>query len=102
MKKVRPFTRTIAEKNQDRLEAEGGACIMYTHFGKGFFEKGKLDARFQHLMERLSRKPGWFVPVSTLLDYLLDVRGPHALTARERWQLEMKWLARKLMAGGTS
>jgi hypothetical protein len=29
---VEAFNRCIAERNQDRLEEEGGGCFMYTHF----------------------------------------------------------------------
>jgi hypothetical protein len=95
------YNRTLAEPNQDRLEAEGGACIMYTHFGKGFYRDGRLDPRFQALMERLSRKNGWFVPVTQLLDYLLGVKGHHAITRGERARLERKWLLYKIRAGST-
>ena len=35
----RRFTQCISEKNQDRLEEEGGACIMYTHFAFGFMRR---------------------------------------------------------------
>jgi len=31
--------------------------------------------RFELLRERVSRKNGWFAPVSTLLNDLLEVRG---------------------------
>jgi hypothetical protein len=98
------FCRTISEENQDRLEEENGACIMYTHFGaKDFHQNGGPGPRFRQLMERLSRKPGWFVPVSTLLDYILENRGHHVLSAAERNRLERKWLGNKVfIARGTS
>jgi hypothetical protein len=96
---VRAFNKTISEKNQDRLEEEGGACIMYAHFAFGFFQDGEINPRFQHLIERLSRKNGWFVPVSTLLDYLLEVNGHREITRRERNRLERKWLMRKALSG---
>ncbi|MEX0618130.1 MAG: hypothetical protein WDZ76_09445 [Pseudohongiellaceae bacterium] len=97
------FNKLLAEKNQDRLEAEGGACIVYTHFGKGFVENGRVNSRFKHLMNRLSRKNGWFVPVSTLLDYLRDQHGGvHTLTNRERARLQTRWMVDKLKLGGTS
>ncbi len=67
---VESFTKTLSETNQERLEIEGGACIMYTHFGSDFFSNGRINPRFANLMQRLSLRPGWFVPVSTLLDYL--------------------------------
>jgi hypothetical protein len=92
------FVQTINERAQDRLEASGGACIMYTHFGKGFYQNGALDRRFVELMTRLARKRGWFVPVSTLLDHIVRVRGVHTLTARDRARLERRWLAHKIAA----
>ena len=94
---IRSFNQRISEENQDRLEEEGGACIMYTHFGCGFYENGKLNSRFKSLIERLSQKNGWFVPVSTLLDYLLEVKSHHDITDRERKQLERKFLIKQLV-----
>jgi hypothetical protein len=99
---ARTFVQTLTEENQDRLEEEGGACIMYTHFGKSFFGDGELHPRFRMLMERLSRKGGWFVPVTTLLDHLERVQGRHELTDRERTRLERKWLWHKFRVGGCS
>lgn len=98
---VVPFNRTIAEANQDRLEEEGGACIMYAHFAMGFYADGTLEPRFRRLMERLSRKNGWFVPVSRLLDYLIERKGAHVLTDGERRTLERRWLRHKLAVGST-
>ena len=92
----RSFCRTIAEENQDRLESEGGACIMYTHFGApDFLERGRLHAGFVKLMTRLAAKNGWFVPVSTLLDHIRRLRGEHVITPRERNCLERRWLLEK-------
>jgi hypothetical protein len=99
---VASFNRTIAEKNQDRLEEEGGACIMYTHFAKGFCQDGALDGRFAFLMDRLARKNGWFVPISTLLDYLGKANGGYVITPGERAGLEAKWLLHKFSIGGSS
>jgi hypothetical protein len=93
------FVRTLAEANQDQLEAEGGACIMYAHFGLGFCEDGRLNARFRSLMERLSQKNGWFVPVATLLDYLLAHKVANTIGDAERARLERKWLWHKLRSG---
>jgi len=99
---VRRFNQCIAEKHQDRLEAEGGICIMYTHFGFGFFKDGQIDARFQQLIERLSKKNGWFVPVSVLLDYLMEVNGPKVMGRIKRTTLEIRWLMDKVRIGGTA
>ena len=94
--RVTSFNDTISEANQDRLRSEGGACIIYTHFAAGFVEDGKLNGRFKSLMERLSSMNGWFVPVHTLLDFILQVRGEHTITQAERITLERKWLWHKL------
>jgi hypothetical protein len=93
------YLKTVQEANQDRLEQEGGACIMYTHFGHGFVDSGALNARFSALMLRLSRKNGWFTPVSTLLDYIRERRGAVTLTEQQRGSLEWKWLTQKLLRG---
>lgn len=93
------FNRCLSEEAQDRLEAEGGACIMYTHLACGFSEHDHVDLRFKYLMERLSRKNGWFVPVSTLLDFLRWTNGDHVITDRERRRLERSWLRHKLRVG---
>lgn len=93
------FVTTIREQQQDRLEEEGGAAILYTHFGKGFVRDGNLDPRFRERMTRIARKNGWFVPVSVLLDMIRKQRGELILTGRELAHLECKWLLLKLRHG---
>ncbi len=96
---IETFNRCLSEANQDRLEAEGGACIMYTHFAIGFRESHGLNPRFQQLMKRLARKNGWFVPAVALLDHLLAEHGPTKITDAQRRRLEQKWLLEKLFVG---
>jgi len=96
---VEDFNNCISEKNQDRLESEGGACIMYTHFAKGFYEKDKINSRFYFLINRLSRKNAWFVPVGELLDYLLSKNTSTVIDAKARKKLEWKWLLYKITKG---
>ncbi len=96
---VARFTCTVAEAHQDRLESEGGACIMYTHFGHGYVENGEMNSRFRHLMTRLSRKNGWFVPVGTLLDYLREKHGDGEITRADRARIERRWLWEKVFRG---
>jgi hypothetical protein len=93
------FLDALSEANQDRLEAEGGACIMYTHFGHGFVERGTFVRRFEQLMRRLSDKNGWFVPVSVLLDHLQSQRGLTHLQSDQRRRLETRWLREKVFRG---
>jgi len=96
---VDSFNRTVSEAHQDRLEAEGGACIMYAHFAYRFAQDGVLNPRFRSLMERLSRKNGWFVPVSTLLDFLASTQPSTVLSHRQRRVLEHRWLMHKIRFG---
>lgn len=98
---VNTFNRCLSEANQDRLEAQGGACIMYTHFACGFFSDRKMNRRFKGLMERLARKNAWLVPVTTMLDYLKTQHGETVITAAQRRGLERRWLLSKLRIGST-
>ena len=93
------FNDALSEPNQDRLEAEGGACIVYTHFGHGYVEDGTLNRRFRDLVTRLSLKNGWFVPVTTLLAYLRANGGGGTITNAQRRSLESRWLSEKLLRG---
>ena len=96
---IHTFNRALSERNQDILEEEGGACIMYTHLACGFAEEGSVHPYFKNLMQRLSKKNGWFVPVGTLLDFLLEIKGSHLISNTERKQLERRWLLHKLRVG---
>ncbi len=96
---VDAFNLLLSEANIDKLEAGGGACIVYTHLASGFAEGGQVNPRFQSLIERLARKNGWYVPVTTLLDFLSAQHGPTVITPRQRQQLERRWLLSKLTVG---
>jgi len=92
------FLDCISEANQDHLEREGGACIIYTHLGIGFSRPDQMR-RFEMLMKRLSRKEGWYVPVRTLLDHLLQRNGSPVIARQQRKKLERKWLVEKIRVG---
>lgn len=93
---VTSFTDMLCEKNQDRLLAEGGACIMYTHFSQGFVENGRLHKGFESLMTRLSRMNGWFVPTHKLLDFLVNAQRRQSISTSERSRIERRWLLQKI------
>jgi len=97
--RLESFVNALSERNQDRLEAEGGACIMYTHFGHGFVKDGLINPRFRELVSRLSTKNGWFVPATTLLDYLRAQHGTAIISSAQRRYLEARWLAQKVLRG---
>lgn len=76
------FNNLIKKKNIDKLIEERGSCIVYTHFGAGFQKKsksGKYVMQFPSMEKNLvylaSKKEGWFVPASTLLDRLLLMKN---------------------------
>jgi len=96
---VGAFNHQLGEAEQDRLEAEGGACIMYTHFASGFCNDGRIDPRFRELMEKKKKKNGWFVPVTPLLDHLVRQRGLTVLSPAQRHALERRWLRSKIRVG---
>src|SRR5262249_12663786 len=93
------FIAAIDEASQDRLEAEGGASIMYTHFGLGFFDGDKIRPRVVDLLTRLSRKKGWFVPVTTLLDYLAGQNASAAISRSDGNATDGRGLMKKLLRG---
>ncbi len=93
------FLERLTPAALDRLESNGGACIMYTHFAHGYYDGSDLNPRFRELMTGLARRNGWFVPVSRLLDHLLATRGRRVISPRERAALERRWLLHKLRFG---
>lgn len=96
---VEAFNRLLSAKNVNRLEREQGVCIVYTHFASGFCSEGRLNPRFRELMKALSKRNGWFVPVATLLDYLVQKKGVQTIGAAERRQMELRWLWHKIRVG---
>lgn len=86
------FNRLLRSENQARLEAEGGVCIVATHLGKGFARDGEVHPETRRLLAELAARPGWFVPVGELLDWLLERRGAdQALPAREWRRMQWRW-----------
>jgi hypothetical protein len=88
------FKYTVTRERLDRLEEEGGACIISTHLGKKFARDGRLDPEIDELFGHVASKPGWFVPVSTLLDYLREhcPGAGRSLGHLELFRLECRYL----------
>ncbi len=86
----------LSKANVDALEASGGVCIVYTHFASGFVDAaGVVDPTFEQEIAYLASRNGWFVPVSTLLDYLAVSHGSTAdpgyryrLARNARWAID--------------
>ena len=94
---VNSFNQLLSSRNQESLEREGGVCIIYTHFADGFVKDGKVNPKTEELLTELSRRNGWFVPVSTLLDHLLSRQTREILPYRERVNMELRWFLAKVI-----
>lgn len=88
------FENLLSPENLDRLEEEGGVCIVYAHLGAGSFNGGDgVNPRFEARIRDLASRDGWFVPASELLDYLAAQPGWRAAPGwRERVRLEVLFL----------
>jgi hypothetical protein len=95
---IRSGLEMLSEANQDRLEEEGGACILYVHFGHGYVDDTRIEPRFAELMKRLAKKGGWFVPVQTLFGHLAP-NGPKPIDSSSLAKMERRWLFQKLRYG---
>ena len=98
---VRELNALTSPRNVNKLEREGGVCIVYTHFASGFVEQGRLNKQFADQMEALaSREKGWFVPVGRLLEHLqanrqgVDSEPPPYLY---RFRTELRWLRDRIV-----
>jgi hypothetical protein len=96
------FCNLIAPENQERLEKERGACIVYTHLARNFMRDGKVRDDFLERMTMLSKRNGWFVPVGRLIEHIRDQHGGvYEVSKRERRGLEWSWLWDKAFLGST-
>jgi len=73
---VAHFNSILSAGAIDRLEAEYGCCILYTHFGMGFTveREGRYElnsATKQRLTAIATKEDGWFAPAGEVLDRLL-------------------------------
>ncbi len=93
---VDEFNRLLRPQNQERLEREGGVCIVATHFGKGFGAGGTAHPQTRRLLELLAGRNGWFPPVGELLDWLRAQRADERLPAGEWRRMQWRW-ARDLL-----
>ena len=86
----------------DRLEAEGGVCIVYTHLAYGFANDGIMDSTFVARVSDLAARDAWIAPASEILDFMKEHgQGGQTLSFAQRTWLELKWLWEKLILGQT-
>jgi hypothetical protein len=92
--KIDRFEALLSPENLDRLEREGGVCLVYTHLGAGSFTKnGKAHPRFEARIKDVAARNGWFAPASEILDHLSKQPGWTAEPSlREKIRLETLYL----------
>ncbi|UZJ41970.1 hypothetical protein OO006_02945 [Prosthecochloris sp. SCSIO W1101] len=91
------FNKIITKRSIDRLEKEGGICILYTHLGY-YTINGVVDFGFQKMIEYIgSKKNGWFEPVSTVLDYLMTTGNGNKIPIMHKKLLEFHSLKTRII-----
>jgi hypothetical protein len=88
---IEEFVRILDEPNQDRLERQGGLCLLSTHLGKGFVVEGQVEDRVRQVLTQLARRDGWFAPVSEILDYLRTSGLVDRISIAHQRRLERRW-----------
>jgi hypothetical protein len=87
------FADLLRPENQQRLEDEGGICIVASHLGKRFCDGQRIHPLFEQRIRLLARRPGWFTPVGPLLDWLRAQRQDELLPKREWRRMQWHWVA---------
>ena len=97
------FVALLSPENLDRLEREGGVCLVYAHLGAGSFAvDGVLAPEVEARLKDLASRNGWFVPASTVLDFLASRPGWTGEAGwLERMRMEARFITAELLGGGS-
>jgi len=95
---VHAFNKLVNTKSLEKLRKQGGWAIVSTHIGKGFYRDKKLNPDFQTTIQYLKEQPGWYVPVSQLLDHINSEQGIKELTRLERFMMETSHVMDRLFS----
>ena len=92
------FARLLRDENLDRLEREGGVCLVFAHLGSGSYNKGDVvDPRFEERVKAISARKGWFVPASQILDFLrAQPAWTGRLSLRELIRVDIKFFLQRV------
>lgn len=91
------FKRLVTPRRIQRLCHDGGVCIMSTHLGKRFVRNGRVDPEVEDSLRYIASLPGWFRPVSEVLELLLARGSDEALSPLTQWNLEFRHLAGRVL-----
>ncbi len=94
------FISLLSRRNIKKLIAEKGICIVSTHIAEGFVKNGEVIPECRDVLEFISRQNGWFVPVSTILDFLLEkkiMRNENMyISSFRKVILDIRWFLNRL------
>ena len=82
------FNKLVNPKSLEKLRKQGGWAIVSTHLGKNFYKHNKINSDFANTIKHLARQPGWYVPASTLLDFIGMNLGIREIGSVERNMME--------------
>lgn len=91
------FKQLVTPAKVRQLCADRGVCILSTHLGKGFVINGRVDPEIEDTFRYIASLPGWFRPVSEVLELLLAHHPDPFLSPLVRWQLEGLHLADRVL-----
>ena len=95
--RLAPFVERLQPAALERLRADGGVCIMYTHFGVDFVdERGRPAPELVRALTDLAALGGWYAPVSEVLDHVAADVGVVRLDRRSRARIERRWIVDRL------
>lgn len=88
---VNSFNKLLNPLSLDNLENEGGYSIIYTHFSKGFYQKGELNKTFKLRINDLARRNVWITTTTKLLQFLEKQHGTSKNTFLDEFRLQLRW-----------
>lgn len=86
---VSHFIKLVTRERIEQLSTDKGICIISTHLGKGYVNKGKIHPDVRSTLEHLAGLNGWFVPVSEILEFLLQNKSTGEIS--RLGQLGLEW-----------
>lgn len=94
---IKLFNDLLSPMNLNKLQRNGGGCIVYTHFASGFVESdGSLNSEFKKRVDDLAARNAWFVPCGELLDYLRGTGHSRAVSSPYKLSLNVMWGVERL------
>ena len=91
------FKRLVTPRTIKQLCADGRACILSTHLGKGYSRNGYVDPAIEDTLRFIASQPGWYRPVSETLEFLLTRQQQDPLLSPlEEMRLETRHIVDRL------